>query len=140
MDETSQEFASWAASLDARVRGDPLWRLTAFRIASYALHLAWADATALGRVRVAEPVAAQLYRAVGSVAANIAEGYSRSSGRDRARLYEYALGSARESIVWYRAAEPVLGFASSAERQALHQGIVRLLLAMIPHERQRSLP
>ncbi|MFN8404533.1 MAG: four helix bundle protein [Anaerolineales bacterium] len=39
------------------------------------------------------------YEAVGSVGANISEGYSRSSGKDRARFYEYALGPARESRV-----------------------------------------
>ncbi len=38
---------------------------------------------------------------VGSIRANIAEGYSRGTGKDRARFYEYALGSARESRDWY---------------------------------------
>ena len=42
-------------------------------------------------------VADQLFRAVGSVHANISEGYSRQSGKDQARFYEYALGSDREA-------------------------------------------
>jgi four helix bundle protein len=137
--DTAENFDAWAGGVGAAVRADPVWRLTVFRLASYALHLAWPDAAALARARLMEPVAGQLYRAVGSVAANIAEGYSRSSGRDRARLFEYALGSARESIVWYRAAAPVLGQSASERRQALHQDVVRLLLAMIPHERRRNL-
>jgi four helix bundle protein len=48
----------------------------------------------------------QLYEAVGSVSANLAEGYSRGTGKDRARFYEYALGSARESRDWYFKARP----------------------------------
>ena len=50
-----------------------------------------------------------LYRSVGSVSANIAEGYSRGTGKDRARFYEYALGSARESRDWYFKARHILG-------------------------------
>ena len=46
-------------------------------------------------------LANQLYRAIGSISANIAEGYSRRSRKDRARFYEYALGSAREARTWY---------------------------------------
>ncbi|MEO8194839.1 MAG: four helix bundle protein, partial [Gemmatimonadales bacterium] len=56
-----------------------------------------------------QEIAGQLYTAVGSIAANIREGYYRSSGKDRARIFEYALGSAGESEEWYDAAEPVLG-------------------------------
>jgi len=50
-----------------------------------------------------------LYRAVGSIKANIAEGYSHRSGKDQARFYEYSLGSARESRGWYYDARHILG-------------------------------
>ena len=46
-------------------------------------------------------LADQLYRSLGSIGANLAEGYSRGTGKDRAHFYEYALGSARESRDWY---------------------------------------
>jgi four helix bundle protein len=138
MPDLMRDVDNWAAGLGAASRGDSVWRLSAFRLASYALHLAWVDASTLARARLTEPLAGQLYRAVGSVAANIAEGYSRSSGRDRARLFEYALGSARESVVWYRAAEPSLGRTISESRQDIQQRIVRLLLVAIPHERRRG--
>jgi len=35
----------------------------------------------------------QLYRSLGSISANLAEGYSRGTGKDRAHFYEYALSS-----------------------------------------------
>ena len=84
-----------------------------------------------------EKVSGQLYAAVGSIAANIGEGYSRSSGRDRARIFEYALGSARESMTWYRSAEPILGPEIVGTRLDTLEEIRRLLLAVIPRERDR---
>jgi four helix bundle protein len=84
-------------------------------------------------------LADQLYRALGSISANLAEGYSRVSGRDRARFYEYALGSARESRDWYYKARHVLGQTVTSHRLALLTQIVRLLLTMIPQQRARSI-
>lgn len=98
---------------------------------------AWDDALKLSRHRVTEKVATQLYSAVGSIPANLAEGYSRSSGRDRARLFEYALGSGRESAVWYKAGCPVLGSEVVNQRQNTLEEIGRLLSAAIPRERDR---
>jgi hypothetical protein len=68
-------FESWEAAANDEQRADPLWRMAAYRIAVYALEIAWDDARVLDGVRVTRAVAAQLYRALGSIAANIAEGY-----------------------------------------------------------------
>jgi four helix bundle protein len=84
-----------------------------------------------------EKVSSQLYSAIGSIAANLAEGYAHSSGKDRARIFEYALGSTRESIVWFQSAEPVLGSEVVAIRIEKLDEIRRLLLAVIPRERNR---
>jgi four helix bundle protein len=113
--------------------------MTAYRIAVYAIEIGWDDARVLDGARITRPVAAQLYRALGSIAANIAEGYSRSSGADRVRLFEYALGSTRESTVWYRAARPILGSTVVANRSATLTRIRQLLLVAIPRERARRL-
>jgi four helix bundle protein len=113
--------------------------MAAYRFAIYALEIAWVDATVLDRSRITRPIAAQLYRAVGSIAANIAEGYSRSSGADRVRQFEYALGSTRESTVWYHAARPLLGQTIHNARLELLTQIRRILLAAIPIERNRRL-
>jgi four helix bundle protein len=82
-------------------------------------------------------VARQLIRAVGSIAANIAEDYSRSSGADRARLLEYALGSARESVVWYVAALDGLSAQLVEQRIAILVELRRLLIKTIQVERAR---
>jgi four helix bundle protein len=78
----------------------------------------------------------QLYRAVGSISANVAEGYSRSTGKDRARFYEYALGSAREARNWYYLGRHVLGEAVIQHRLELLDQIIRLLVTMVPQQRQ----
>ncbi|MDQ3997333.1 MAG: four helix bundle protein [Gemmatimonadota bacterium] len=112
--------------------------MTAYRLAAFAIECGWADVRSLGRNDLTRPVAAQLYRALGSIAANVAEGYSRSSGRDRARFFEYGLGSAREARAWYRVARPVLGSATCRRRVETLSRICGLLVAAIPGERRRD--
>jgi four helix bundle protein len=134
-----RSFESWAASVPAHLTGDPIWRMATFRLASYCLAVGYNDVLALSRCRPTQLIAPQLYKALGSIPANIAEGYSRSSGRDRCRVYEYGLGSARESTVWYSAATPILGKELVEERQAMLQDVVRRMLVVIPAERNRSI-
>ena len=69
--------------------------------------------------------------------ANLSEGYSRSSGRDRAKMFEYALGSVRESMAWYRNSVRILGRDVVNERLGKLEQIRRLWLAIIPRERGR---
>jgi four helix bundle protein len=81
----------------------------------------------------------QLYRSLGSVSANLAEGYSRGTGRDRARFYEYALGSARESRDWYYKGRHILDEAVVQHRLQLVTQVIRLLLTMVPQQRKHTL-
>ena len=118
---------------------DPLWKMRTFRVAVEAADFGWTDVTVLVNDRRTREISSQLYRALGSVEANIAEGYSRSSGRDRARLYEYALGSAREARCWYLRSRFILGTGLAEARCEHISGVVRMLLALIPHERGRRI-
>jgi hypothetical protein len=72
-----------------RIRGDSLWRVEAYRLALFAADMGWQDSTRLMGDRRTFGVSDQLYRALGSVSANLAEGYSRGTGRDRAHFYEH---------------------------------------------------
>jgi four helix bundle protein len=118
---------------------DPLFRMRAYRVAFDLMTSAWHDAKTLSSDPVAQRMAGQLYAAVSSIAANLGEGYSRSSGKDRSRLFEYALGSVRESLVWYQAARPVLGDEVRTRLNDLEE-LRRLLLAIIPRERAKGIP
>ena len=73
------------------------------------------------------------------MSANIAEGYSRSGGKDRAHFYEYALGSAREARDWYYKARHALSEEVATQRIHLLTQIIRLLLTMIPDQRTITL-
>ena len=124
----------FASKSDSR---DPLSRMRAYRLARALIADSWSDAERLRHHLITEKISGQLYAAVGSIAANISEGYSRSSGRDRARIFEYALGSVRESMTWYESAAPVLGEEVMHQRLETLEEVRRLLLAVIPRERQR---
>ena len=113
--------------------------MAAYRLSSTLLDDAWGDAQLLRRNGLTGSIASQLYQSASSIAANIAEGYSRGSGRDRVRLFEYALGSARECRVWYRAGRHVLGQAICNARIAALDQICRILLTAIPKERTRTI-
>jgi hypothetical protein len=61
------------------------------------------------------------------------------SERLRARFYEYALGSARESRDWYYRGRHILGDDVAGHRLQLLTEIIRLLLTMVPQQRGRTL-
>ena len=128
-------YESWLQSVPAEIISDTLWKMESYRLALFAADLGWHDVTKLTGDRRTLDLAGQLYRALGSIAANISEGYSRGSGRDRARFYEYALGSARETRGWYYKGRHVLGDPVAKHRLQLLTQIVRLLLAMVPDQR-----
>lgn len=128
-------FEEWLESVPAELTGDPLWRMEVYRLAMFAADLAWHDVTKLIGDKRTIGLADQLYRAVGSVGGNVSEGYSRRSGKDQARFYEYALGSAREARGWYFDGRHVLSNTVAMHRIRLLTKIIRLLLTMIPRER-----
>lgn len=127
------------ASAPDAMKQDVLWKMTAYRQALFLADIAWQDVTRLTQDKRTVALADQLYRAIGSIGANIAEGYSRQAPRDRARFFEYALGSGREARHWYYQARHTLGDAVVAHRIEFLTEIIRLLIVTIPAERNRAL-
>jgi four helix bundle protein len=132
-------YEQWEHSVPDEIKGDSLWKVEAYRLGLLVGDIGWNDTQKLVASPQTRDLADQLYRALGSISANLAEGYSRVSGRDRARFYEYALGSARESRDWYYKARHVLGEPVTLHRLSLLTQIIRLLLTMIPQQRARTL-
>ena len=128
-------FEEWLKTVPEVIRGDVLWKMEAYRLAVFAGDVAWLDVTKLMTDRRTLSLSDQLYRAIGSISANLAEGFSRGTGRDRARFYEYALGSAREARDWYFKARHVLGEPVAQHRLQFLTQIIRLLLKMVPDQR-----
>jgi four helix bundle protein len=121
------------------ITGDALWSLEVYRLSLFVADIGWHDATKLWSDKRTLKLSDQLYDAVCSIGANIAEGYSRGSNKDRARFYEYALGSARESRDWYYKGRHILGHVVVDHRLHLLTQIIRLLLTIIPQQRGYAL-
>ena len=125
----------WEETMPRSVRNDVLWRVEAYRLGLYVCDVAWDDVTALSQDVRTRSLSDQLHRALGSISANIAEGYSRGGGRDRARFLEYALGSAREARDWYVKSRRVLDPDRVAAQLDVLTSVIRLLLVMIRDQR-----
>ena len=129
-------YDDWVETVPDEITGDALWTVEAYRLGLFLSEICWHDVSLLIKDKRMRSVSDQLYRSVGSISANIAEGYSKSSGRDRARFYEYALGSARESRDWYYKAHHLLNENVIQHRMSFTTQIIRLLLKMIPQQRK----
>jgi len=137
--ERPLNYEEWLETVPDSITNDLLWKMKVYRLALFAADVGWHDVTKLVQDKRTLALSNQLCRALGSISANIAEGYSRGSGKDRSRFYEYALGSARESRDWYYKARHVLGQSVVDHRLDLLSQIIRLLLVMIPDQRGRTL-
>lgn len=128
-------YDDWVETLPREITNDGLWKVEAYRLSLFLSEICWHDISKLIEDSRMRRLSDQLYRAVGSISANIAEGYSKSTGRDRARFYEYALGSARESRDWYYKAHHLLSDEVLKHRMSLSTQIIRLLITMVPQQR-----
>ena len=131
-------YEAWLKSISKEITEDALWTVKAYRYALFLSDLCWFDVTKLMQDKRTQDLSDQLYRAVGSVSANIAEGYSKSTGKDRARFYEYALGSARESRDWYYKSHHILGDDIANHRMNFMTQIIRLLTTMVLQHRKQG--
>jgi four helix bundle protein len=129
-------YDEWEKSVPSAFREDVLWKMKVYRYALFLSDIAWLDVSKLMKDARTKSLADQLYRAVGSIPANLEEGYSKLSAKDRARFYEYALGSARESRGWYYRGRPVLGEEVFTHRAMLLTEIFKMLLKIVPEERE----
>lgn len=128
-------YSQWLETVPSKISNDPIWKMEVYRLALFADDIGWRDVLELSKVKLMFSVADQLHRALGSISANLTEGYSRSKGPDRARYYESSLGSARESRDWYYKSRNTPPAQVIQHRMALTTHIIGMLTAMIPHQR-----
>jgi four helix bundle protein len=128
-------YQEWLETVPEVITGDKLWGVTAYRLALFIGDIGWHDVTKLMGDRRTLGLSDQLYRSLGSISANLAEGYSRGSNKDRVRFYAYALGSARESRDWYYKARLILGENVIVHRLDVLTQVIHLILTMLPQQR-----
>lgn len=132
-------YDEWQLNVPDEIKGDSLWNLEVYRLGLFISDIAWQDALELNKNHLTRGIADQLYRAVCSISANIAEGYSRSTGKDRARFLEYSLGSAREARDWYYKSRNTLKENVIRHRINLLTQIIKILSVLTPHQRQKGI-
>jgi four helix bundle protein len=132
-------YAERLETVPSELTNDPIWKLDVYRLALFADHIGWNDVLALSRNNLMYSVADQLHRSLGSISANLTEGYSRSKGLDRARFFEFSLGSARESRDWYYKSRHVLSAEVIRHRLGLVTQIIAMLTPMISHQRKHAI-
>jgi four helix bundle protein len=110
-----------------------------YRLALFTADIGAQDVPVLTKGRRTVALSDQLHRALGSISANIAEGYSPGTAKERARFCEYALDSARESRDWSFEVRHILPSATTTQRLDLPTRVIRLLLVMVPNQRGQVL-
>jgi len=61
----SEAYREWEEMISPRFRADALWRMSAYRFATYLSDLAWKDAVLLERRVITRALGAQICRAAG---------------------------------------------------------------------------
>lgn len=132
------KYDNWIRSVPNAIKKDSLWKIKVYRLSLFLVDIGWNDITALYKDGRTKSLSNQLYRAPGSISANIGEGYSRGTGKDRERFYEYSLGSAREARDWYYNGRHILGNKIIEHLLLIITEIIKLLLTMVPDQRNDS--
>ena len=134
----NEDFLEWELAVPREITADALWQATAYRLALFVSDRCRQDLDRLAADPRVVYLVNQFDRALGSISANYAEAYSRSTVADRARFYEYALGSVREARDWCFKLRHALGEPFASELLALLTRITQLLTVTIVRERERG--
>ena len=125
------ELIAWEARQREEITKDPLWRLNIYRETMFLLQRIREDVREHGPSGSYSAAKEQLLTAVGSIVANVAEGYGRPTTADRVRFMSYAFGSVREAVVWCETLRPSLVHAPTDDRIARLVRIRRMLIGLL---------
>jgi len=132
-------YQEWLTTVPIDLTQDPLWNLDVYRLGLFVAEIGWEDVVLLNKNNLTRDAADQIIRSLNSISANIAERYSRSTGKDRARYFEYSLGEAREARDRYFKVRRVLKQEVVLHRIKLLTQIVKILNAFVPVQRKRGI-
>jgi four helix bundle protein len=121
-------YEEWEAGVSDQVKAEAMWKFLGYRKALFLYDLCWKDCETLLKHPLGKPVAQQLIRSVGSISANIEEGYGRGYSKDRLYFLRIGIGSARESKGWYYRAKELLSAEVITHRLNLVGEVIALLV------------
>ena len=87
---------------------DNLDKVVIYKLAKELWEDFWEDSEILKKDIIGREIVSQLARSIGSISANIEEGYGRGYGKEYPRFLKISRGSARESKGWYLRSHRVL--------------------------------
>jgi four helix bundle protein len=131
-----RSFVEWVEEVAPSLKRDPLWNFQVYPKALFLYDLAWKDCEYLMKDLRGRAVAHQLIRSVGSICANIEEGYGRGQGREYSYFLRVAIGSARESRGWYWRGRHLLPQDVLDHRIGLLDEIIAMLAPNIRRQRE----
>ncbi len=132
------KYDDWQENVPKAITDDSLWKMKVYKLSLFLADISWSDISTLFKDGRTKSISSQLYRAIGSIGSNISEGYSMGTGKNRARYYEYVLGSTREARDWYYKSRHILGNEIIEHRFLILTEIIKLLLTMVPDQRNYS--
>jgi len=131
-----KNFEAWITTVHPSIVKDSLWNFKVYPKALFAYDLAWEDCRYLLGDPRGKAISAQLIRSVGSISANIEEGYGRGYGKDYAYRLRIAMGETRESRGWYWKSHNLLPPEVLDHRLNLLNEIVAMLAPNIKKQRE----
>lgn len=137
--EACMNYQEWLTTVPTEITQDPLWNLEVYRLGLFIGDITRDDTEQLDKNPHTRGAADQLRRSLDSISANIAEGYSRSTGKDRARYFEYSLGEAREARDRYYKVRRVLKPEVVLHRIKVLTQIVKMLNVFVPTQRKHGI-
>jgi four helix bundle protein len=125
-------YSDWEKTVPECIKTDAVWTKPIYRCTLFLSDLCWQDAGKLMKDQRTHDLAGQLYDAVGSIGANLSQGFSFAHSREQVRFFESGVGSARESRHWYYKGRHILGAKLSTHRLNLLAIIMRLMQSLLP--------
>ncbi len=98
----------------------------------------WADTEILSKDFRGREIAKQLVKSVGSISANIEEGYGRGYGKEYPQFLRISRGSARESKGWYKRAGKLVSQKTVDARMQKMDAIIAMLTKSIQTLEQKN--
>ena len=130
-------YEEWLTNVPDNIKNDRLWEFAAYQKALLLYDMAWEDCEKMLQDVRGRGNADQLNRGVGSISANIEEGYGRGFGKEYDYFLRVALGSARESRGWSSRSRRFLSPTVMQHRYALLDEIIALLVSKL-HGKKKS--
>jgi len=100
----------------------------------------WYDTEILLKDSRGREISNQLIRAVGSISANIEEGYGRGYGKEYPQFLRISRGSAREARGWYKRSSRLLSITTIEDRDKKLSSIIAMLSKSIQTLEEKKKP